>query len=88
MFCIQMLNKGFQCKNCGSTLLPFLLDFWIGVIVNSVEIAGKTVHPILSLIDSIRIDHWHNHECKQLPKKVCSWIVREAEKVEHAYKGM
>ena len=58
-------------SNCENSWLP--LEFRVDIV--SVEIFTKAVHPEVPVIDSIDVDHGHNHEDKHLFQEIAPGII-------------
>lgn len=64
-----------------------LLHLLGGIIIDPVQVGREAVHPIVSLIHSIGIDHGHDHPTKQPPQQIGPGIPRR-QKPQHAHQGM
>jgi hypothetical protein len=53
----------------------------IRINVVSVEIVAKCVHAEVSSVNSIYVDHGHNHKYKHLSQQICSKISFTSEKL-------
>ena len=72
----EMVSKRPNCKN---SRLP--LEFGINIV--SVEVLAESVHPEVPVIDSIDVDHGHNHEDKHLFQEIAPCIFGVDQKINN-----
>lgn len=55
------------------------MELRVRVHIEPVQILVENVHPIMPMIDPIRVQHWHQHEHEILPQKHSPCILRQQE---------